>query len=600
WLTNGAARDQSRQLTEFIVTPPQSLARVGDVIRVQATASFTDGSTEDVTSWTQFTPADEQSLLLMESNANVVNAHVKRSGQLLVMARFLDRVLPIEFIVPLVDEPVDLTREPRMNFIDDEILARLGELHLVPAPRTQPGLLIRRLSLDLVGRLPTLDELHAFEADPSEDAYRAIVDRLLDSDEFADYWTLKFSRWLQIHSLPNEHQAFIAYTQWLHQSLRSDLGFDELTRQLLVATGDSHAVGPANFSRMVASARDQAELTSRFFLGVRMECANCHNHPLDRWTQDDFHGLAAIFAKVDRGRVVQLKSRGAVTHPRTGEAAIPKLPGNRFMQSPTDERAELATWLTGRDNRYLARAVVNRLWQAMFGRGLVDPVDDLRETNPATHPALLDRLAADFMDHGYSLRHVLRQIAISEAYRRSPVQRGGPGVHDDRFYSVATYRPLEAEVLADAIADVTGVDASYTSDPTAPKVRGKTRAITLYDSALRAPALEILGRCSRPGGCIDSATGGGLAARLHRINGDLINQKLIAPTSVVHRSIESGEANREILIELVRRALCQTPTDAQLESWTAQAPPAGDPDHLRWFEDFTWSLLNSRDFTHNH
>jgi len=602
WVASGAKRTGNRHLIDFSITPQRVLAnQVDEVMTLRAYAVFSDGTKQDVTALTQFVPADDFSISLSSDRNAGLHVKVKQRGKHVIIARYLNRVLPIELIVPLSPTSIELTKHPRVNFIDDEILAMLGDLRIPPANRADANGLVRRIHLDLLGRLPSLEELKSYEADSSDQAYESLVDRLLDSDGFADFWTLKFSRWLRVHSLTGEPESVTAYTRWIHDSLLADVGFDAFSRQLLTSEGDSHQVGPANFSRMAKNARDQAELVSQFFLGVRMECANCHNHPLDRWTQDDFHGLAAIFAKIDRGRVVKLNRRGAVTNPRTGEPAVPKLPGDRFVESSSDERIDFANWLTRSDNHYLARAMVNRLWSAMFGRGMIEPADDLRETNPATHPALLDRLTTDFIANGYRLRHTLKQIAISETYRRSHLSsREGDALYEDQFYSVAYYRPLEPEVLADAIADVTGVADQFPGPAAAADPVKITRAITLYDPLTPAPSLEILGRCSRASQCGDGIKGTGLAAKLHLINGELINAKLTAPRSFLHRSIAGGRTNQEIISDLYRLALCRTPNEMQLRSWLQEAPSDDDPERVAWMEDFAWSLLNSRDFTHNH
>ena len=260
-----------------------------------------------------------------------------------------------------------------------------------------------------------------------------LVDRLLDSEAFVDYWTYRFATLFRIHALPNDRTSARVYHQWLREQIRSGAPLDKIARELLMSTGDSHIVGPANFARMSPNARAQAELVSQVFLGARLQCANCHNHPLDRWTQDDYHGLAAVFARLERGRIVSVAARGAVTNLRTGEPAIPRLPGVRYLDPDADCRAAFTDWLTAADNPYFSRALVNRLWQAMFGRGLVEPVDDLRGTNPATHPELLDRLATDFVEHGYDLRHTLRRIATSETFGRSEgVDEARRNIHSGR------------------------------------------------------------------------------------------------------------------------------------------------------------------------
>lgn len=591
WIQAGAQRGTERRLTEFDLTPRRQICETLPArVALRVTASFDGGPRQDITAWTVFTSSDPAAVSIESENTIAI---VKRRGQHVVMARFLDRILPMQFIVPLSDTAVDLTQEPRSNFIDEEILRTLSMLRLPVSPRADDATYLRRVRLDLTGRLPEPNEVREFLADSSLGKRGTLVEKLLTSDEFADYWTLRFARLLRIHSLPNEKDGVRAYGNWLHDAIKTGRPLDQMAKELLTATGDSHVVGPANFGRMVGDARGHAELVGQFFLGMRLGCANCHNHPLDKWTQDDYHGLAAVFARLDRRRNVQFTARGGVTNLRTGEPAIPRIPADRFLNWEDDHRSEVAEWLTSTDNPYFARATVNRLWRAMFGRGFVEPTDDLRETNPATHPELLDRLAADFAEHGYDLRHTLRQIALSHTYARSEtIVPGNAG--DDRFYSHAFRRPLGPEVLADAIADVTGVPHEYPDQPPG------TRAIKLIDPLTPAPSLDLLGRCSRVGVCEESASeGGGLPAQLHFLNGTLINQKLSDKEGRLQQLIQSGKSDAEIMGEFHLRALGRTPTNSELKRWCEKLETKESKQRIEGLEDFVWSLLNSRNFVEN-
>ena len=588
WIAAGAPRGSPRRLTHFAASASRAVVDdEGTKLPLQAVARFDNGPEVNVTQWTVFNSSDPAGLAIDEAVATVL-----RRGQHDLVARFLDRVEPIRITLPLRDSPVDLSDEPRANLIDEEIIDTLAALRIPVSGQADDATFLRRLRLDLTGTLPAPDEVEAFLKDDSADRREKLVDRLLASEDFADYWTLRFSRLLRVHSLPNEKEGMRAYTAWLRQSLRDNMPLDRWARALLTATGDSHEVGPANFARTVADARGQAELVSRVFLGARMQCANCHNHPLDRWTQDDYHGLAAVFAKLERGRVVKVGARGVVTNPRTGEPAVPRIPGTRFIDHP-DPMAAFAGWVAAKDNPYFAQAMVNRLWRAMFGRGLVEPVDDLRSTNPATHPRLLDRLAWDFTQNGYDLRRTLKLIALSRAYGRSA--KAVPGNEaDDRYYSRSYRRPLEPEVLADAIAAVTGVPEDY---PGLPK---GTRAITLYDPVTPAPSLDVLGRCSRVAGCEENAQGGGLPAKLHLLNGELLNAKIIAKEGRLAKLIAAGRSDREIVTEFYLRGFGRRPSEKELTGWLDRIVKAGPDTRLECLEDLLWSLLNSREFTTNH
>ncbi|MBI1902085.1 MAG: DUF1553 domain-containing protein [Planctomycetia bacterium] len=601
WIAAGAPRGRRRKLEDLSIEPRRAVVSPNDKsVPIRVTARFDDGRTQDVTDWTVFTAADSSAV---EIDAAARTATVRRGGQHVVIARFLDRVLPLQFIAPIGDAPVDLSQSPRRNFIDDHVLAALQTLRLPISPPADDAMFLRRLSLDLTGRLPRPEQIEKFLADDRADKRERLIDEMLDSQEFVEFWTWRLAQWLRIRSGPNDAAGTQAFHAWLKRQLKERRSYLEIAEEMLTATGDSHTVGPANFHRAAGDARGQAEYVSELLLGVRLRCANCHNHPLDRWTQDDYHGLAAIFARMERGQFVRFGPRGEVTHPATGEPAVPRIPGTRFVEGKGDHRPDLAAWLAEKDNPYFARTVVNRLWKAMMGRGLIEPTDDLRETNPAMHPELLADLSTDFVKHDYDLCHTLKLIAASATYARSS-ETLAANAGDDRFYSHALSRPLEAEVLADAIADVTGVKDAYTgraSQKDAPETTAD-RAVRIIDPAVPAEALDILGRCPRTESCeTPAATGGGLTARLHLINGPVVNAKISSDDGRLRKLMAAGRSNEEIICEMYSRALGRPPRDDELLHWTRAAVKAASPDdRRRFFEDFCWALLNCREFSTNH
>jgi hypothetical protein len=596
WIGAGAPRLNSRRLSRLDVTPTRRIVAKDETeVPLRVDARFDDGSVEDVTRLTVFTPSDP-SAVAIRREGTTARALVSRGGQNILVARFLDRVVPIELIVPLGDRAIDLSHEPRRDgLIDEAVLALLATMRLPVSPQADDAASLRRVRLDLTGRLPAPDEVRSFQSDRDPSRIERLVDRLLASEDFNEFWTFRLATMLRVRSPANDAEGTLAFHAWLREQVGRGTPFDVLSRTLLIATGDTHHNGPANFSRVAADARAQAEHVAQVFLGVRLQCANCHNHPLDRWTQDDYHGLAAIFARLDRGREVKVLATGEVTNPRTGEPALLRLPGARFLDPAEEGRTALADWLTDPGNPGFARAIVNRLWQGMMGRGLVEPADDLRATNPATHPELLDALAADFVAHGHDLRHTLRRIATSATYARSPIateeNRG-----DDRFYSHAMARPLVAEVLADALADVTGVSERFGDQPEG------ARAIALADPRVRSEALEVLGRCPRQDACDPSTTSAaGLAAKLHLLNGALVNRKLDAPGGRLQRLLAAGRSDDEIVDEFYLRALVRAPSDPERAFWRHRLGQAKIPQERESIlEDFVWSLLNSREFLTNH
>jgi hypothetical protein len=605
WIRSGARRGISRKVTRLAVTTTEhNASNVGGGgtylltttlaarIPFRVTAEFSDGSSEDVTKRTVFTSTDPTAVLMEDNTAEIM-----RRGQHVVIARFLNQMIPIQFLVPISDQVVDLDSRSRNNFIDDHVVNLLTKLNIPASAQATDAEWLRRVTLDLTGRLPDPTEATAFLTDSTTDKRERVVDALLQTEGYGDLWTLRLSHLLRLHSLPNEPRLVSAGSTWLKQQLMNNVGWDSIARDVLTATGDSQDTGPAGFSRMARDARDHAELAASAFIGVKLGCANCHNHPLDRWTQDDYHGFAAIFARVDRSQNVRILSRGAVTNLRTGEPAIPRIPGVRFLDERElsyDYRLAAATWLTKDDQQLFAKAIVNRLWQAMFGRGLVEPVDDLRDTNPASHPELLNRLASEFITHNFSLKHMLKQMALSQTYSAS--RETVPGnEQDDRFYSHAFHRPLLPEVLFDAIADVTDVHGDISSQLVS------SRAVTLVDPFTPFPAVDVLGRCSKAEDCGETAANTTtLSAQLHLLNGELLNSRIAHPDGRLRRLISNGHSDRDIVAEFYRVAWATPPADEQLERWLKQLQSDDPQERQHRLEDFVWGLLCSHQFQSNH
>ena len=620
WIQQGARYETLRRLERVEISPQKHvITHLENPIQLRADAHFSDATTEDVTRWTVFTPEDSSAV---EIDPSTAIAKLHRRGRHIILARYLTEVVPIEFIAPLNESPVQNTHDkgeahasPELvdTRIDGEILKLLSTLRLPVFPAADDATFLRRVTLDLTGYLPTPDAVTAFLADTDTHKRETLVDRLLQSDAFNAYWTLQLAKLLRIGAQERDTQGAFVYHQWLSEQIREGVGYDQIARSVILATGDSHEVGPANFYRTANTPREQAEFMSELFMGARLRCANCHNHPLDKWTQDDYHGLAAIFAKIENTQIVKVKPSGEVIHPATREKAVPRIPGNRFLSADVvDGRAELVEWLTSSDNPYFAKAIVNRLWKAMMGRGLVEPVDDFRATNPATHPELLTALSDDFVANGYDLRHTLRRIALSESYARSAgtlPQNAEPKtrlrdkyerheflVLDDRFYSHALQKPLEPEVLADAISDVLGIPDTYGNEPEG------TRAVSLFNPNTESEALDILGRCGRETSC-ESATEGtdGLQRKLHLFNGDLLNARIGVPGSRLDKLISEEKSPMEILDEFYLAALSRHLTETEQQFWEQHIDISASANSQRAvLEDMVWSLLTCNEFVTNH
>ena len=595
WIQQGAKYIERRQLKRVDVNPKRFIAsEIGDETQLKVVAHYDDGQTREVTNLTQFV-ADDSSAVTVNSKS--ATAKVLRAGRHIVIARYSTEVIPIEIVVPITESAIDLSSEPCNNFVDKEILNSLSELRLPVSPLVDDPTFMRRITLDLTGRLPEYRNASQTVRLNRE----AVVDELLASEEFIDFYTMKLAKLLRIQSKIDKNrvattpEAAYAFHNWLAKQLRERVGYDQMAREIITATGDSSTYGPATFFTLVEDARLQSEFVTEVFMGSRMKCANCHNHPLDKWTQDDFHGLTAMFSKLTRSQVIRLNPIGKNIHPNTGEAAPMKIPDGKFLPADTkDGRGAFADWLTARENPYFAKAIVNRLWKSLMGRGLVEPVDDFRSTNPATHPALLNQLADDFTEHGYDIRHTLKVIALSSTYARSstPVKKNKT---DDRFYSHMVHKPLEPEVLADAISDVLGVVAEYGDE--APV----TRAVELRDGAIQSDALDILGRCNRTNSCEGAPSPTGpLAQKLHLFNGDLLNSRIGVEGGRLDKGIKSKRTPMEIVDEFYQVALNRRPNKQEIRFLSQVFDDETSAQQQNALEDFVWSIVTCQEFVMNH
>ena len=356
WIEQGAKYIEHRELKRVEVTPARFVAnQIGEQTSLKLVAHYQDAATRDVTNLTQFV-ADDPSAVTVDSKSAI--ARVIRPGRHLVIARYSTEVIPIELVVPISETAVDLSAEPRNNFVDKEILAAIAELRLPVSPMVDDQSFMRRITLDLTGRLPE----YRRESDVRHLNREAVVDALLVSEEFVDFHTLKLAKLLRIQSKRDKNlvtttpQAARAFHDWLAKQLRDGVGYDQMAREIITATGDSSEYGPATFFTAVEDARLQTEFTTEVFMGSRMKCANCHNHPLDKWTQDDFHGLTAMFSKLTRSQVIRLNPVGKNIHPNTGEAALMKIPGGDFLPKDTkDGRGVFSDWLTDRQQPVLCQ-----------------------------------------------------------------------------------------------------------------------------------------------------------------------------------------------------------------------------------------------------
>lgn len=594
WISQGAKQTRFRDLVDIKMSPERIYTDdISTAHLIEVTAVYKDGSTRDVTKWSVLQPEDTSAVELHSGDTGFT---IQRRGRHIVTVRYLTKVKPLEILVPLEPSVRELALPPVHNFIDDEINNALATLRITPSPQCDDGQFIRRLYLDLTGRLPTAQQTRQFIESQDEHKRRTLIDNLLESHSFNTYWTYYFSELLRIRPQLLGAEGADAYFNWLSSQISKNTSYKTLVTELLVSQGDAFQNGPPNYYRTAPDARQQAEFTSELFMGTRLRCANCHNHPLDHWTQDDYHGLAAIFSKLDISQTVEVNPTGTTIHPLSLEPAVAKIPaGLAISLTALDPRQEFAKWLTHDDNPYFAQAIANRLWKQMMGRGLVEPVDDFRSTNPATHPLLMKALADQFITSGYDLKSLLRIITNSAAYQRS-ANANQHNKYDRQFYSHAIRVPLHPAVHADAVTDVLGVSEQYGDQPLG------TRAIELRNPTSASRTLDILGRCGRAESCETSGSGpNGLTRTLHFFNGEFLNERIDRTKGRLAKLLGADMAPMDIVTKYYLIAYSRFPNKQEFDFWDGQLKQQITEEELhRFFEDFVWSLLSSRDFTSNH
>ncbi|MFN7877114.1 MAG: DUF1549 domain-containing protein [Pirellula sp.] len=605
WLQQGARRIRGRELEKIEVRfkhatlAPNSAAKlsVQESGTLDALAYFRGQDPISVNHLVSINIPDSSGL---EIDLDSLRLTALRPGIHTLTLRYGDRVQALQVLTPNLSNnnataesvlPTDLIHIARGQ-IDRWLDERRAQLSEKVAPLADEATLLRRLMLDLIGRAPSPTELEAYLQNNSNDKYAQQVEQWLGSKEYVDFWTYRWTRTFGLRPNSQAPQGLHHFYRWFHQQLATGRPWDEVCRELITASGDCHVEGPAFFMLIANDPRQQAEQISRLFIGARLECANCHDHPLDRWKQDDYHSLAAVFARVDRKQTVSWLDRGAVTNPRTGLPAIPQLPGGQRFSSSGDVRRELADWMIQHPDSLLAKATVNRLWSHFFGRGLVEPVDDMRLTNPATHPQLLQSLSASFIAQRYDIRALIREIMLSEAYRReSPTTTSAS--RSDFTYSFGPRKPLSPDVLLDLVDDATG-----STLPIAERTEIE-RAILLEDPTTPSLALDTLGRCVRNEICSTSSATSSLALMLHWINGETVNQRIVHKQHWLKTTIKEDIESEELLKLMTLRTLCRYPTPAEqhkLLQVLNQLPP--EQREAGW-EDLFWALLSSEDFLDN-
>jgi hypothetical protein len=595
WIAAGApmGSPDAPTVERIRVAPAERVLGMGAMQQFRVVARYSDGRDVDVTHIARF-QSNNDAVASVSADGLVKTADVP--GEAAVMASFGNEVGVIRVLAPR-EGAIDYPKLPVRNFIDPLVDAKLRKLRIIPSAPVEDAEFQRRVYLDVIGTLPTADEVRKFLADTATDTRSKVIDTLLERPEYADYWALKWSDVLRVDRQALGPQGAYAYYKWIRQSIADNTPFDQFARAIVTAEGPIEDWPAGNFYRVVTKPGEAANTLSQVFLGVRIACAECHHHPFDRWSQTDYYGMAAYFSPVSvrpvgTGPAVTLQGEAKARHQRTGVMIAATPLGGKATSGKSDRREELAAWITAADNPYFARNLVNRLWAHFLGRGIIEPVDDVRSTNPPTNPELLDALAQKFVASRYDVKAMVRLICNSRVYQTSSTPNE-TNKRDDQSYSRALFRRPDAEVLMDMVTMSTGVPEKFDGQPLG------TRAIQLWDSKVRSYFLRQFGRPTRTSACeCDRIAEPNIAQVLHLLNGEFVDHRLRHDGGRIAQWVRTSQSDERILEELFLTFLGRSmkPAEAKLAMDHIQKAKS----RREGFEDIGWALLNTKEFLFNH
>ncbi|WP_164102430.1 DUF1549 domain-containing protein [Candidatus Laterigemmans baculatus] len=620
WIANGAAppSQDDPSLERISLLPSETMLAEGQAAQVLVQAHYSDGRVADVTHWAKFTATDE-SIVGVDPSGRV---EVRGSGQGAVLVWFSSKVALARFTVPY---PYQVAEEvyrdaPQRNFIDELVLRQLQTLNLQPSPRCSDETFIRRASIDTIGRLPTLTETQDFLADARSDKRDRLIEALLSSEDFVDYWSYKWSDLLLVNGTRLRPAGVKAFYSWIREQVSDNVPWDEFVRSILTARGSSVENGATNFYALHQDPESMTENASQAFLGLSIGCAKCHNHPLEKWTNDQYYAMANMFARVrgkgwggdsrngDGIRTLYVATSGDLIQPARGKpqppAALDQPPLE--IEDPGDRREALADWMVAADNPYFTRAITNRIWKNFYGVALIEEPDDLRLSNPASNEPLLAAASEFLVDSDFDLKRLIREILRSETYQRS----SQPLPHNEaesRYYSRYYPRRMMAEVLLDAIDQTLQTSTRFETlaFPGADRVPTDfyptgTRAIELYDSAVESYFLQTFGRNPREITCeCERSDEPSMVQVLHMSNGETLNPKLAAQGNRITRWLAAEQSDREIVDALFLAALARHPTEDERQQLLAVISEYGPDARRQAIEDLCWGVLTSAEFVFN-
>lgn len=606
WIAGGAAKStgKERAIGKLVVSPSQRVTSPGQKQQLRIEAHYADGEVRDVTAWARYDSLDEGVVTVTRDGLCTVNGQ----GQAAVMVRFEGQAGICTFLSPYAPN-IDLAGWTNQNFIDELAVAKFRELGIEPSPLCDDYTFLRRIFLDATGTLPTPEEIAEFTASTEPNKRQLWIDRLLGfaespqsglyNERYAAYWTLKWSDLLRNNSRDLQDQGMWALHNWIKEQFRANAPFDKFVQQLVQGKGSVFSNGPANYFLVSNNPNEMAESTAQLFLGTRLQCAQCHHHPFEKYSQDDYYGFAAFFARVGiknsqefglfgGERVIVAKTAGEVRQPRTGQVMQPKPLDGEPLDNPLDRRIPLSAWLTSPHNTAFTQSVVNRYLSYLLGRGLVEPVDDIRATNPPTNVALMQALSDDLVKNQFNLKHLVRTVMSSRLYQLDS-QPTSQNVNDTRFYSHFLVKRLTAEPLLDAIDHAAGTRTKFKDLPLG------TRAIEIPDAEYPDFFLNTFAKPRRVSVCeCERAPDPNLAQALHTLNGDVISGKIANKEGRVAKLLADKKPHAEIVQQLYLATLCRPATASEVSSAERLLADYATPQEC--YEDLLWALINSKGF----
>jgi Protein of unknown function (DUF1553)/Protein of unknown function (DUF1549) len=598
WLEAGAEKDpaDAPKPVSIEVFPKRAVfAAKGGVQRVVVRAKYSDGTDRDVTRFTVFITNNDAAATVDDAGRVTANG----AGEAFVLARFDEFTEGLPVIVR-PGTPFTPTVDDGKNPIDSLVLAKLNRMHVAPSELCTDEVFVRRAFIDLVGSLPTPEQRAAFLADTAADKREKLVDTLLVRPEFRDIWVMKFAELLQIRTANGiSPKGLQLYDKWLRGRIRQGATLDVVLKELLPASGGTFDNPAVNYFQTETSPQLMAENVAQVFLGTRVQCAQCHNHPFDRWTMTDYYGFAAFFAQVGykaaqdpRELTVFNGSTGDLPHPLDGRPVPPKFLGGATptLTPGRDYRSILAEWLTDGKNEFFAKNFANVVWAHFFPKGIVDPVDDTRVSNPPSNPELLAHLGKRSVDHKFDVAKLVREICLSQTYQRATA-RTPSNQWDERNFARQGVRRMRAEVLLDCISKVTETKDRFAGLPNG------GRAVEIPDGRTPNYFLTTFGRSTRATACTcEVKTSPTLSQALHLLNGDTTNGKIVEG-KVVEKLLAAGKEPEAVAAELYLRCLGRSPTAAEAERIGSKLAAAGDKTLA--LNDLFWALLNTNEFLFN-